>query len=437
MSRHAEKRRAEALVKALTGLSTAQGLYPSGHAAVERAQKALVAPLREALGGATSLLVGHDDDALVVGEVPFFGDHPHGQPLRRLLKVRGVEGFILEADAEAREVARFLEWLKQPEADPWQGRAVNVTRLQRDRGIWGRATQLYRTALDAIEDAYREVGDGGAVEPRAARESVRALSDLLAESPQVLQGLVLIKDYDRYTFHHSVNVCLLALGLGRHEGLGVSELECMGLGGLLHDIGKTRTPPEIIRKAGKLSKEEWALIWLHPGHGRDILEEMGGVPDPTPQLVYEHHMRFDGGGYPARVNGYRVSPLSPLITVADTYDAMTSHRPYSAPLSLPEAVKTLEKLRGSLLDPQAVDTFLEVFGRLPVGSVVRLASGEVAVVSEGEDAAGDLGVRVVRDSGGKLLERGDTREVPKGEIVHWVDPLSSGIDPAAVLRNEP
>jgi putative nucleotidyltransferase with HDIG domain len=252
-----------------------------------------------------------------------------------------------------------------------------------------------------------------------------------------MRGLVLIKDYDQYTLHHSVNVCLYSLGIGRQLGLGSAELECLGVGGLFHDIGKTRTPAEVVRKPAGLSSHEWSLIWRHPEHGRDILQEMKGLPKLTVQLVYEHHMRYDGGGYPTREADYSPCSLSALITVADVYDAMTTHRPYSAPLPLPEAAQTLLQLRGSHFEPKALDAFLAVVGRVPVGSVVRLATGEVAVVSRLHPTGDVAEVRVVIDpSGGRQSpETCAAREAKPPEVVRPVNPLAHGIDPVEILRS--
>ncbi|MBE0616351.1 MAG: HD domain-containing protein [Proteobacteria bacterium] len=293
-------------------------------------------------------------------------------------------------------------------------------------------------AVEALEKAYRELREGRIPNAEAARGCVQEFSGLLADNPSLLKGLILLKDYDRYTFHHSVNVCLLSLLLGRQQRLAEADLDSLGVSGLLHDIGKTRTPAEVVRKPGRLTTAEWTAMLRHPEHGRDILREMGGVPDSAPVVVYEHHMRHDGGGYPSRLPGHRLDARTPLVTVADVYDAMTTHRTYSSPLALPEAVGAMERLRGSHFPAETLDCFLEVMGRIPVGSVVRLATGEVAVVSRVGRGGEVEAVRVAVNREGERLTPENTagREVTPAEVVHWVDPLAHGIDPAEVLRYE-
>jgi putative nucleotidyltransferase with HDIG domain len=431
-----ERGRAEALVKGLAGLMKAQALYPAGHVAVVKARGGLSDALRDVFPEDAPLLVGAAEGYLVVGGVAFFDALPQAGELFRALERREVEGVILEPEVAAEEVARFCAWLRSEEAVPWEGRELSLTQLRRSGSGWERAVRVHRVAVEAVEKAYRELQEGRIPAPAAAIGCVREFSELLAENPTLLKGLVLIKDYDRYTFHHSVNVSLLSLLLAGQQGLCREDQEWVGVAGLFHDIGKTRTPAEVVRKPGRLTTAEWSVMLRHPEHGRDIVLEMGGFPHQVAQMVYEHHMRHDGGGYPTRPPQHCLAPQTPLITLADVYDAMTTHRTYSPPLPLPEAVEALENLRETHLPAWALDGFLEMMGPIPVGSVVRLGSGEVAVVSRLDDARNPVAVRIAMDPNGQRLPAGEThsREVGPGEVVSWVNPLVHGIDPVEVLR---
>lgn len=428
---------ADEVVRALAGLVKAQGLYPPGHAAVGRTARAVEEALRSALAGGVPLLLGATEGYLVLGPVAFLDASPQAAEIFEMLDSRGVEGVVIEPEVRGEEVARFCAWLRSPGDEPWAGSEISLARLRQGKGGWERALRAHRVAVEALEKACGELQEGRIPDPEAARSCVQEFSCILAENPALLRGLLLLKDYDRYTFHHSVNVSILALLLAQKEGFGTGDMDVLGVSGLLHDIGKTRTPASVVRKPDRLTGDEWRAMYLHPQHGRDILAEMGGVPDPVPLLVYEHHMRFDGGGYPPRSERYRTDRRTSLVTVADVYDAMTTHRSYSAPLALPEAVAAIERLRGNHLPAGAVECFLQVMGRIPVGSVVRLAEGEVAVVSR-VGTGGDVeAVRVVVTRAGTRLpaEEAVGRDVRPAEVVRWVNPLTHDLDPVEVLRH--
>jgi len=438
VSRPLERDRAEALVKGITSLIKAQGLYPPGHAAVAKAEGVIGEALAQAFPTGAPLLVGAADGYLVVGGVAFFDSLAQAGEFFRALERRDVEGVILEPEVRQEEVARFCAWLRADQGEPWEGSDLSLTQLRRSGSGWERAVRAHRVAVEALEKAYREIQDGRIPAPAAAVGCVREFSALLAENPTLIKGLVLIKDYDRYTFHHSVNVSLLALLLAGQLGLEAAEQEGVGVSGLLHDIGKTRTPAEVVRKPGRLTTDEWSAMLRHPEHGRDIVVEMGEFPQQIPQMVYEHHMRHDGGGYPARPRGYKLALPTPLITLADVYDAMTTHRTYSSPLPLPEAVAAIERLRGTHVPAWALEAFMKMMGRIPVGSVVRLTSAEVAVVSRLDKSGSVAEVRVAVGVDGRKLPTGEAppREVGPADVVHWVNPLAHGLDPAEILRSE-
>jgi putative nucleotidyltransferase with HDIG domain len=404
---------------------------------LDRATAAVGETLEKIFAQGTPLLVGTAEGYLVVGDQPFLDPTPQSQALMSWLEQKGVEAVVFQSQAEPGDVASFCRWLRSDTPDPWRGGTIAVTRLDREGTVWDKGLRVYREALGALEEAYREAEAGRTPDPARVRQTVGTFVDLATENPSVARGLTLLKDYDRYTFHHSVNVCLHALSLGRHIGLASADLMGLGLGGLFHDIGKTRTPPEIVRKPTKLSRSEWSEIWRHPEYGRDILHDMENVSTATSRVVYEHHMQFDGGGYPTRPSGYSIDPLSPFVTVADVYDAMTSHRPYRAPSPLPDAVSAMVGLRGSHFAPEALDAFLAVVGPVPVGSVVRLATGEVGVVT-GVNGGEVFQVRTVLGPKGERKAVSDSRprEVGRGEIAGCVDPLAHGIDAFKVLRGE-
>jgi putative nucleotidyltransferase with HDIG domain len=432
MKARLNRREAESLLKAFSSLVKVQGLYPPGHVTVQAAEEGLERLLRTLFSVPEPIVVGAADGYMIAGEVAFFEESSHARELNQRFASRGIEGAQLNPGVRAAEMARFCEWLRKPAAANWSG--THITLTSKEKGEWERGLELRGAALDALDDAAREVREGRVPNPAKAKECVHAFGELLEESPTIAHGLVLIKDYDQYTFHHSVNVCMLTLALGQSLDVTKDELEAVGVGGLFHDIGKTRTPVEVIRKPGKLTQEEFALIRWHPVHSREILAQMPTIDAPVPQIVFEHHMRFDGGGYPNRSDG-ALHPLSPIITAADMFDAMTSHRSYSLPWPLPEAIKVIERASGLQLPPHVSDAFVRLMGRVPVGTFVRLSTGEVGVVSQlegGEPAK----VQLISAPDGKEYPNGEwpTRTVASGEVVAWVDHLVHRVDAVRVLR---
>ncbi len=425
---------ADRLLRSLVGAAKAQSLYPPGHTAVARALRALDRELAEALAPGEPLLLAKTPSHLLCGGVSWLPEDPVAGDLVRWFAARDVEAVEIGPGATGAEVGRFLAWLTGSDPAPWEGRHVRLTKVD-EGGPWERGRRTYFEALDALEVAYREAQEGRIPDPERACRCVQSFVGILEDDPVVAQGLALLKSYDRYTFHHSVNVCLLALSLGQHLELGPEDLERLGVGALLHDIGKTRTPAEIVRKPGHLDPNEWAAMRRHPVLGRQLLEGMEGLPPGVARLVYEHHMHYDGGGYPDRPPGYRPDRMSPLVTVVDAYDAMTTHRPYSRPLPLPEAASQVQWLSGKNFDPDAVEAFRRAIGTVPVGSAVRLMSGEVAVVTRLTEN-GEVGeVCLVVDPTGRPLPPGEqaVRPITGREVVRWVDPLVHGIRPHEVL----
>ncbi len=424
---------AENLLKAIFGLLKAQGLYPPGHAMVQTAREGLDILLREVFATPAPVLLGVADGYLVVGDVPFLLGSPQAHELTSRFEARRIEGVLLQPGLEVAEAARFCDWLRGGSPTPWSGEEISITRLSRERGAWRRALHLRGAAMEVLEEATREIEEGRVPNPAAARDCVQAFAELLQETPLVLPGLILIKDYDRYTFCHSVNVCVLALALGQQLGMSKAELDHLGLGGLFHDLGKTATPVDVIRKPASLSEDEFAIIRRHPVDGSELLGRMSTIGEPVPRLVLEHHMHYDGGGYPQRA-GSPLHPLSQVVAASDIFDAMTSHRPYSPPRPLPEAMDILVRLRGKHLSPAVVDAFVRQVGMVPVGSGVRLRSGEVAVVTRVE---GGEAVEVQLVAGRDGREFGEAERILRGvkpaDIAAPVNPLRRPVDPAGLF----
>jgi len=197
-----------------------------------------------------------------------------------------------------------------------------------------------------------------------------------------LLGLAMIQDHDEYTFNHSVNVGILSVTLANALNYVGKDLIDIGLGGLLHDIGKTETPKEIILKPSKLTQEEWDIMKLHPVKGYAIVSKMDGISKLTGKIIYEHHLQFNMSGYPSVPENYEPTPLANIVTISDCYDSMTTLRPYQKRFDPKETLLILSKKVNESFNPEYFRTFVRILGIYPIGSIVRLDTNEIAIVTK-------------------------------------------------------
>lgn len=298
----------------------------------------------------------------------------------------------------------------------------------------------YGNALDAIRGVCRDIEEGRIPSSAPVIRVVDRMVNITLQDPSTLLGLSMIKDYDNYTFNHCVNVGVLALALGATLGLDSSTVKDLGIAGQLHDIGKTRISKKILNKPGKLSSIEFDEIKRHSELGAKIIREMEGLTPQIAQIVLGHHLYFNRNGYPDWARSLPANRLIDIIAIADTYDAITTLRPYQLPVTPWAALGELQKLGGTLLDGELVARFVEMMGKYPVGTLVRLDTNEVAVIYRPNplDEETPL-VRVLFDADGTWLKR--PRDVslvePDGSryarIVAVMDPLLKNVDVANVL----
>jgi HD-GYP domain-containing protein (c-di-GMP phosphodiesterase class II) len=192
-------------------------------------------------------------------------------------------------------------------------------------------------------------------------------------------SLARLKTADEYSYMHSVAVCALMVSLGRTLGLDEAQCREAGLAGLLHDMGKALMPIEVLNKPGKLTDEEFAIMRSHPERGHELLVEGGGAGAMALDVCLHHHERPDGRGYPHGLQGDALSLHARMGTVCDVYDAITSNRPYKAGWDPGESVARMATWKGQF-DGPVFAAFVRSVGIYPVGSLVRLASGRLAVV---------------------------------------------------------
>jgi len=246
------------------------------------------------------------------------------------------------------------------------------------------ARQLHMSTRQCVDSIMASVSKDKEIDIDKVRKVVKDVVDSIIRNPDALVCMTQLKMRDEYTAQHSLNVCILALTLGRHLGMDVDSLNMLGTGALLHDIGKLRTPLEILNKPDKLDEEEFDRIKQHPQEGHNILTKIPGMPNIVSEIALSHHEREGGQGYPNGLTGDRISFWSKLVSIVDVYDAITSDRCYHKGMSPTEALTRLYGWRGTDFAPDLVEQFIQCLGIYPIGSIVELNTAEVAIVITNE-----------------------------------------------------
>lgn len=243
--------------------------------------------------------------------------------------------------------------------------------------------QTRQQASLALKRYVKRLQRGYAGDLRPIAAAVSQILDEILANPSVILELTVIRgilDEQEYLFAHSVRVAALSVLLGLHSGLDPKELTVLGMGAILHDVGKVRVPQPILIKEGPLTEEERALIQLHPTHGFEILRRHRELDRRAVHVAYQHHERWDGSGYPRGLKGEAIHRFARLAAVADVFDALTSQRPYRGAWPVHRALALIEEEAGRSFDPAVVRTFLARVAPYPVGTLVRLNTGEEARV---------------------------------------------------------
>ncbi|MBS0292757.1 MAG: HD-GYP domain-containing protein [Proteobacteria bacterium] len=268
-----------------------------------------------------------------------------------------------------------------PPAPPQEAPAANAMEQELRR-----AAAICSNAKQAVISMFAEARMGRAVDAAGARGLVNDISDSVTRHPHALLSLARVKNADEYTYMHSVAVCALMVALARQIGLDEDGCRMAGLAGLLHDLGKAAIPLEVLNKPGKLTNEEFALVREHSVTGHAMLQG-SGLPQPVLDACLHHHEKIDGTGYPHRLAGDGIATLARMAAICDVYDAISSNRPYKRGWDPAESLRRMAEWTRDHLDKRLFQAFVKSLGIYPVGSLVRLSSGRLAVVTHQGNAA--------------------------------------------------
>ena len=249
-----------------------------------------------------------------------------------------------------------------------------------------RAAQVINSSRQKVISLFSEVRLGRAVELEECLPVVEDVAASVARNPSALISLARLKTQDDYTYMHSVAVCALMVALSRQFGMDEAQTREAGLAGLLHDVGKMLVPADVLNKPGRLTDEEFAIIKHHPERGFELLKTGNAAPASALDVCLHHHEKMDGSGYPEKLKGDQISLLARMGAVCDVYDAITSNRAYKSAWDPAVSLQRMAQWEGHF-DPAVFQAFVKSLGIYPVGSMVRLESGRMAVVVEQSNAS--------------------------------------------------
>jgi len=243
-----------------------------------------------------------------------------------------------------------------------------------------RAKQALAYSKTVTRDLVQTIETGGVPDIPGVKACVDNIVDSMIANPDAMMFIAKLRDEDIDTYHHGVKVSLYLIALGRHLGIPKAQLTELGLVGMLADVGKTRLPRALLAKPGLLTPAEFGVVKGHVELGLESLKSAAGLTAAVLQGIAQHHERLDGSGYPNRLKGDQIGVYGRMTAIADSFSAMIAQRPYASAASVQDALISLFERSGTSFSAPLVEQFVQAIGVFPVGSLVELSNGEVAVV---------------------------------------------------------
>jgi putative nucleotidyltransferase with HDIG domain len=447
--------RAEDFVRRIATAVRGADLYSPTHPLVQRGIDNLSASAQEALQAVPSIIVGFVDDEIVVDGARL----PRGTAalvgFARDLRDREIEKVTLTRGVTRDEIRHFVAVLSDRQAnvqvnDQLNARGVRHITVGRvvvedvtdDQAGIAAAKRVYATAVQTAESLWDAAKAGEQPDPGTARKIIDGLARLVTQDRTSLMALTALKKYDNYTFTHMVNVSALAMAQARALNLDGALLREFGFAALMHDIGKVNTPLEILNKPDKLTREEFDIMKRHVVDGAHILRRTPEMPALAPIVAFEHHLRQDLSGYPENIGSRTLNLCTMIVSIADVFDALRSNRPYRQGLATVRIRSIMGEQGNPAFNQVLLKRFVNLMGLFPIGTLVRLNTEELAVVTaEHPTDPFRPQVKILTDKTGTAFEepllantweRDERGEHPYA-VVEAIDPESVSIDPLAHL----
>ena len=424
------RRSGRQLIFTMYGALRAVKLYPVENAAVQKALAEVTHQTKDLLSAETELELRMSGEFIFVNQTRLrldldnFASFSH---LLALFRISGVGSVTVAQGIGPKDWLIFLSLLQAPGPDDPHERLTQLNERLASAGVdvftlgaptepsgskeqaKERAKRTYADSVAATRDLMSSVRMGGSPNIKKIKRVVQGIVDQILNEETSLIGLTTIRDYDEYTFTHSVNVCIFSVALGKRLGLNKLQLYDLGLAALFHDIGKSRVPQSILNKTGGLTDEEWRLIAAHPWLGTLVLFHVRGsqeLPYRAMIVAHEHHMKRDLTGYPRPLRPRQLSVFSKIVAIADGFDAATSRRAYqTVPFTPAQVLLEMRDNPRRGMDPVIVKAFTNLTGIYPVGTLVVLDTFELGIVHAANPLQDMLSrplVRVVADGQGNL-----------------------------------
>jgi putative nucleotidyltransferase with HDIG domain len=441
----------EDFVRRLAAATRGAALYSPEHPIVQRGVDALATLCASALQRTDSIVLGLIGDEIVVNgqrqqrsaaSLAGFARELRAHEVEKITIGRGVtredlRGFVLEV-ANRSAAAPLAARLQLRSVRSVTIGRVNVDDATEPTGV-AAARRVYSSAVDTAQTLWEQARAGDKPDPAAARKIIDSLAKLVSQDRTSLMALTALKRYDNYTFTHMVNVSVLAMAQARSLNLQGPLLREFGFAALMHDIGKVNTPQEILNKPERLTREEFEVMKRHVVDGAHILRKTPEMPALAPVVAFEHHLRQDLSGYPENIGHRDLNLCTQIVTIADVYDALRSNRIYREGLPTERVRSIMTRKDSPEFNTRLLRRFINLMGVFPVGTLVRLESDEVAVVTR-EHPADPFRpqVKVLLDRSGAAVENPELVNTwdagpPARGVAEAVDPDTVGIDPLMFL----
>jgi putative nucleotidyltransferase with HDIG domain len=443
------------LVRRLAAAMRAAELYAPQHPLVQRSVTSLASASAAHLSDAGSVVVGFIGDDVVVNDTRLGKGSASLTGFVRGLRDREIEKITFHRGVTPDEIQAFLIELadrksRKPLADRLASRGVRRVAIgklsvedapQDALGIEA-ARRVYGTAVSSAETLWQQAKAGDKPDPENARKIIDSLANIVTQDRTSLMALTALKKYDNYTFTHMVNVAALAMAQARALNLEGPLLREFGFAALMHDIGKVNTPLEVLNKPGKLTTEEFKIMKMHVVDGAHILRRTPEMPALAPVVAFEHHLRQDLSGYPENIGHRKLNLCTQIVSIADVFDALRSNRPYREGLATARIRSIMGEQGNPAFNQALLRRFVNLMGLFPIGTIVRLNTEEVGVVTaEHPEDPFRPQVKILFDPKGERYDseilintwERDARGVFPKAVVESVDPDSIELDPLTVL----
>jgi len=448
---HVEASTYDDFVRRFAAMIRSATLYSAGHPLVQRGVDGLTALCSTIAQQSDPIVIGFIGDEVVVNAMRLPKAAAALTGFARDMREREIEKITIHRGVTKEELRTFIFELPDrrspiPLIPRLQQKGVSRIVIGRlsiepddDEGTGiAAARKMYGTAVETAERLWDQAKAGDKPDPNAARKIIDSLARMVGGDRTSLLALTALKRYDNYTFTHMVNVSVLAMAQARSLNMNGALLREFGFAALMHDIGKVHTPQEVLNKPDKLTREEFDIMQRHVVDGAHILRRTPEMPALAPIVAFEHHLRQDLSGYPGNIGHRELNLCTQIVSIADVYDALRSTRVYREGLPSDRIKSIMGKKDDPAFNPRLLRRFINLIGLFPVGTLVRLNTEEIGVVThEHPSDPFRPQVKIVRDRDGARVEEmplvntwePDGRGDFTWAVIEAVDPEASGIDP--------